>query len=299
LAHVFGVPVLRILLDADHLARFPLGQGERAVADEVARAGPFRAALVEGAELLQRGLVDRVPAGQVDHGEEIGGRGSEAHLQGAVVEGLDAHLSEVLDGSLVIGLAVLQAEEQVGVAAGEVGSEGAVPAGDEVARDDGVAVGPLGVGAQVEGDGQLVGRDLPGGGDGGNGLHGPGVEVDEAFEQGARDVELRGAGDNLRVEFLRLGAVAHKQDPLARGAVRRRLLLATDRVEKGSQNGHQNDRCLRHFYHGFAPYCLSDRWNCFCHDTLCSCFEYTWRSWRWKNNNHNEPQRGKDAKESL
>ncbi len=59
--HALGVPIVRIRPDFDHGVGYPFGQRVGTVADEVAGAGPFGGAVVDGAKLLDGLLMDREP----------------------------------------------------------------------------------------------------------------------------------------------------------------------------------------------------------------------------------------------
>jgi hypothetical protein len=115
----------------------------------------------------------------------------------------------------VEALTVFEGEEEVSVFGGELGREHPTVGEDEVVRGDRIAVGPAGLGAEMEGPSEIVGRDLPAGGDGGDGLAGHGVVLGKAFEERLNDIKgLLGVGD-LRIEIVGLGEVAEVEDLFA------------------------------------------------------------------------------------
>ena len=100
-------------------------------------------------------------------------------------------------------------EEEAVFATGR-GINGALPAIDEVVCGERATVAPFGVVAQVEGVGFAVCGDFPFFGDAGDEVAAR-VFADEAFKEVAQDVRFRHALCGLRVECLRLAAVAATQ----------------------------------------------------------------------------------------
>src|SRR5690606_31478598 len=99
------------------------GEGEGAVADEVARGGPAVGAVGGVAVGFNRGEVDGIPGGVAEQGEEVGRGVFEGEAQGVVVGGGDADLGKVVGGAEVVGFGALENVEERGVGRGEGGGE--------------------------------------------------------------------------------------------------------------------------------------------------------------------------------
>ena len=169
----------------------------------------------------------------------------EGDADGVGVGGGDADLGEVGELALVEGLGVLDDVEKVGVVGGEGRGEHALPGSEEIAGSDGVAVGPLGVGAKVERIGEVVGGELPAGGDAGDGCEGFGVFADEALEEGREDGVVVGGGGEVRVEIGDLGAHAAVERLVAVAALDGGLALEAagrGEDEKGAHETHEKTR---------------------------------------------------------
>src|SRR3954464_3084206 len=91
-------------------------------------------------------------------------RRRQLHLEGRVVEGLDADLVGERLTALLTGVVVGGADdsvELVRVVRGELGRDRSLPRVLEILCGDRVAVRPLSVGAEVEGDGLSILARLP------------------------------------------------------------------------------------------------------------------------------------------
>ena len=131
----------------------------------------------------------------------------------------EAHLREVGQPALVEGFGVAHHVEQGRVVGRQRRRQDAAEGGDEVPRGDRVAVGPLGVGAQVEGVGEAVGRDLPALGHAGHGMQVARILGHQAFEERGDDALLGEARHELRVEIADFGADAAVEDLFAVAAL--------------------------------------------------------------------------------
>jgi hypothetical protein len=209
--HLVAVPVSGGADGDDLLVRRPLLEGIRAVADEVFGPRPGRALAVEGAELLQRGDVQRVPRVVVHRVEEEGRDLPQRELDGAGIGSLEAGLRKIVELALVVVLGAHDVPEHVGVFRAERRRDHALVALDEIVGRDRVAVRPLGIGAEVEGVDETVGGDLPFFGYAGDDVE-LRVLADETLEKREGETMLGDARDNLEVEVLRLGGVAVEQD---------------------------------------------------------------------------------------
>jgi hypothetical protein len=111
----------------------------------------------------------------------------------------------------------------------------------EILRGDRLAVGPLGLFAQMEGINEAVGRNIPRFGDARHRVEIFWIVGDEAFEEGQRETKLWHAGDDLRVDVLRFGAVADVQDFFRRSVVSGgRVFVAAGEEQRG--NGEEAER---------------------------------------------------------
>ena len=122
---------------------------------------------------------------------------------------------------MVDGRGVLDGEHVVGVLAGGLGVERALPGINEVLGRDGVAVGPLGVVPQVEDVILAAVGDLGAGGQRVSGFAGL-IQAVEAFlrvlQHGERD-GVGDLGDIRRGQFLRFGPVEFLLGGVLSGAV--------------------------------------------------------------------------------
>ena len=235
--HGGAVPVVFVAHAADELVGLPIDEGKVAVADEIAGARPKGAAAVGAPEFLERGAVHGIPSGVADHGGQIRYGVVEREHEGAIVGRAGADERGVGDFARVEGLAVFEGEEERSVFGGELGAEHPAVGEDEVVRGDGIAVGPLGVGAEVKGPGEVVGGDSPALGDGGDGLASLGVVLGEALEEGHDEVERLLAIGDVRVEIVGLGKIAEVEDLVAVAGDDVGLALgATDEHDRQSQH---------------------------------------------------------------
>ena len=101
--------------------------------------------------------------------------------------------------------------EEESVLGAESGGEGAAKGVEEIGGRAGVAVGPLGVGAEVKRVGEAVGRNRPTLGDTGRGRQGGGLEIQEPLEQGGDHLVIGRRVDDVRIEFARFAGVADLQ----------------------------------------------------------------------------------------
>lgn len=214
--HGRGVPVMRVALDGDDFVDLPLVESEGAVANEVLRARPLAAAFVGLAVLGDGRQVDGHPRRVIDEREEIRRRPDERDLERVVIDDLVADLRKVLQLALVVSLRVLHDVMHVGVLRRERGLEDPFEGLVEVARRDGIAVGPLGVLAEEKCVSQQVRRNFPALRRARHGVQILRILIREALEEAHEDHVLRHTGDNLRVEVRRLGAVAAMENHLAR-----------------------------------------------------------------------------------
>ena len=132
-----------------------------------------------------------------------------------------AHLSKILQLTLVERLCTDHVMELVGVFRAQRRREDAAIRRDEVLRRDGIAVGPLGRRAQKKRVDPPVLRNLP---PLGHTTHrvGTGRPLGhESFKERIHDFVFRHARDDLRIDILRFGAVAEIQDRALPGADRR------------------------------------------------------------------------------
>ena len=235
-----AVPVGGILDDADVLVGFPLGEGEVAIADHVAGARPRGAALVDLAEFLDGGAVERVPGGVARHRREVGHGMGKGEDECGVILGADADLGGIGDLAGVEGLAVFEREKKISVLGGERGREDAAVGEDVVVRGDAVAIGPFGAGAEMKRPREIVRRDLPALGAGGDGLAGLHIVLGEPLEERLHDVVVLLAGDELGVEIDGLGEIAVVEDLVAIAELDRGDLGAFGAAGKG-EGGEQRD----------------------------------------------------------
>ena len=207
-SHGGGIPIGRALHAADVLVGLPLGEGERAVADEVAGAGPRGAALVDAAKLLDRRAVQGIPRSVADHRRQVGHRVVEGEDEREVVGRAGADEFGVGDRAGVESRAVFERVEHGGVFGAEAGREHAPEGENEIAGGDRIAVRPAAVAAQVEGPGKIVRRHFPTLGGGGDRCGSLGVVLGEAFHEGHDDRDGVGAVGDLRIEVVRLAEIA-------------------------------------------------------------------------------------------
>lgn len=232
-----GLPVVWVFADGDVRLRAPVGEGERAAADEIAGAGPVGAAASGGVE---RGERARIENERGDGGGELGeprGGAFEGDDDGAIVGRGDAELGEI--GGLAGGDrgGVLYWIQQVGVVGGESGRDEAAPGRDEVGGEDGFAVGPAEIGAKMECPREAVGGGFPTFGGRRDGLEGLFVEGGEAFEEGHVDIAVGVSRHELRIEIGGLGGVAEEERVVARGFFDGRFARGARREQRDGKEG--------------------------------------------------------------
>ena len=203
----------------DLLVLAPLLEDVGAVADEVLGARPPRvAALIERAEFFQRGNVHGIPCIKIERVEQERRGLRERKLEGVRIDGLEADLGEILQLAVVV---VLRAGdvvvEHVGILRRERGREHALVSLDEIVGGERIAIGPLGVLAQVKRVDESIGRDVPTLGDARHDVH-LRILGDEALVKGEHQVMLRDAGDRVRVEILGFALIAEVEDLFGSGA---------------------------------------------------------------------------------
>ena len=209
--HGRAVPVGGGAHGDDFLVGAPLLEHVGAVADKALRARPSRALAVEGAEFFQRWDMERKPR-VVVHRMEKKRRGlAQREPKCARIDGLETRLRKVGEIALVEVLRAHDVPEHVGILGGDRRREDALVALHKVGGRDRIAVGPLGVGAEVERVGEPVGRDVPFLRDSRDNIK-LRTLADEPLEEGEGETVLRHARDDLEIELLRLGAVADVQD---------------------------------------------------------------------------------------
>ena len=154
-----------------------------------------------------------------DEAEEVRRRSFEFDDEGVVVGRFHAQLVHVFFVAFGDFLGIFDRVEEKAVVAAGRGINRALPAVDEVVRGERGAVAPFGVVAQVEGVGFAVCGDFPFFGDAGDEVAAR-VFADEAFKEVAQDVRFRHTLCGLRVDGLRLAAVAAAQDAFGVGRLR-------------------------------------------------------------------------------
>ena len=231
------VPVGRALGDTDELVGLPLGEDEVAVADEVAGAGPGGTALGEAAVFFEGRPMQRIPRGVADHRREVGHGIFGGEHQGVVGRGAGAELGEVGELAGVERLAVFQDVEQGGVFGGETRGENAPVGENEIVGGDGIPVGPPGVGPEVKGPREPVGRVFPALGHGGHGGGVRGVVLGEALEERHRDVRVLLGADHVRVEIRGFGEVADVDHLVAVAGFDGGVALGAAGAEQGEEGG--------------------------------------------------------------
>ena len=132
----------------------------------------------------------------------------QLNAQRVGIEGHDADLGEVCKTAGVVGLRVSHRVHEFEAAGREVRREHAPARGDEILRGHGLAVGPAGIGAEVESVGEAVGGDLPRLGDARHGMQVDGIFGDESFKKCRSDVDPGQAGDEVRIEIGEVDAEA-------------------------------------------------------------------------------------------
>ena len=163
----------------------------------------------------------------------------QRHLQRPLVDGLHADRLGVIDLALAEFLAVLQRPLHEGVFRRRLGIEQTAERVDDVGRDDRLAVGPFGVGAQAETVNEAVLADVPGFRRARDDLAVRRLGH-QALEEVALDMRLRNAARHVRVEALGLGAVAAMQDLQGRGGAGRH------QYGGGDEEARQATRNARH-----------------------------------------------------
>ena len=151
--------------------------------------------------------------------EEVRCRPFEFGDKGVVVGRFHAQLVHVFFVAFGDFLGVFDRVEEEAVVTAGLRVNGALPAIDEVVCGERGAVAPFGVVAQVEGVGFAVCGDFPCFGDAGNEVAAR-VFANEAFKEVAQDVRFRHALCGLRVNAVRLAAVAAAQDAFGVGRLR-------------------------------------------------------------------------------
>ena len=215
----------------------PFGEDKRAVADEVAGAGPTRAAAIHGAVSEDGCFVKGKPNRVSDHAGEVGHGVSEGEFEGMVVDCLHPNRGEVGDIAGQVFAGIHQAEKHGGVFRTEFGGENALIGPDEIVGGERLAVGPFGRGTQVEGPLEGVGTRLPPRGDAGNWFGGSGIVVGESLEESDDDLEVLQGTDGLGVEVGRLRKVTNVEDLVAVARGDGSLATATAREEQDGDEG--------------------------------------------------------------
>ena len=205
----FGIPVGGRGLGDEGLAAPPLTQPEGAVADEAGRvAGPAVATGIGragGGDGVER---DREPHRVAEEGKEVDGGVFEGDAQGVRPGRGHADGGEVGEAGFMVGLGVQDRVEQLGVGCGEGGRQGAAHGLHKVGGEERLAIGPTGLGAEVKGVNEAIGRDIPRRRDTGHGREVGGVFRDQALEEGGQHVDIPERGGELRIEIGEVGADA-------------------------------------------------------------------------------------------
>ena len=207
--HGGGVPVMGIRHERDALVGQPFLQHERGVADEIPGAGPGRVLLLELAEFFDHVHRHHAPCVVArDDFQQVGRGRVERDLKRAGIEGLETGLRKISKFSLGVIFRPDGEPEKIRILGGQRWREHALIGFDVLLRGDRRAVGPFGVGSQVKRVDQTVGGNLPAIGEACHGVQILGIFGYEPLEESHDDFVLGDAGDRLRVEILRLGAVA-------------------------------------------------------------------------------------------
>ena len=180
-----GVPIKRILFDPDFVVEAPFD--EIVSATDWKRAGfePLVTVLFDGS------TVDDGLGGKGAEFKKEGGRIDEFDAKSAGIKRFDADAVRVFVFAKVIILGSFDIEEVSHIVGRSCGIQDAKPAPDEIFGGDGIAVGPKGVGTDVECINLLIFGNLPTVGDARFSLSSDGVETGEAFEDGEDDSFVR------------------------------------------------------------------------------------------------------------
>ena len=179
----FRIPIVWVFHDVDVAVDFPVAQLEGAVGHQFPGTGPAGGS-AQGFSLGSHGFpLHGKTDGMGQQAEQVGGGMVQLQLQGAVVQGLYAHVLEG-DFAPVTGGGVFQEVEEIGIGRGYLGGERSLKAVGEIRCLEGLPIAPFQVGSQVEGIGQAVGGDVPGFRRPGDGVEVGRVLSDEALEQG-------------------------------------------------------------------------------------------------------------------
>ena len=189
--------------------------------------------------------------------EEIGRRLREGEPQRARVGRLHADLRKIVEGALVVRLGVDEHVEHRRVVGGQGAREHAADRIGKILRGDRLAVGPAGVGAQVEGVGEAVGRHVPALGDAGHRMAVDRILGDQALEEGRGDIDLGQAGDDVRVEVREVGAEAAVQHLFADAAGDVGLALSAAGKQKPTNRHTKDTKEIANGGPGFTCICAS------------------------------------------
>jgi hypothetical protein len=133
-------------------------------------------------------------------------------FQGKGIDDTDSHLAEVGDLAGDIGFGVLEREHHVRVFIGQFRLQGAPPAPAEILGGQRRAIGPAGIGANVEAVDEPVVAYFPAFSYAGHRTQRGRILRHQPLEQRFLDVVLGHAGGDVRIECLGFGAVAPMQD---------------------------------------------------------------------------------------
>ncbi len=159
--HPIAVPVGIALRHGDAPVQLPVREAEGTIADDVLDPRPGREAVGGLAELLDRGPVHRERAVMIHQLYEVGCGRVQPHLQGVVIQRLDAHRAEIIELPGGERFGICHRVEHVGVLVAHGRTQGALPGPHVVLRGQRIAVGPLRRRIEVKGDGQAVLADIP------------------------------------------------------------------------------------------------------------------------------------------
>ncbi len=149
------VPVVRIALGDEALVRGPLLEGEGAIGDDVAGLDPLMTKLLDGGPGGREGGVVGESL------QEEGNRGLEGDLQGVIIQRLDPQgIRALLALDDVAGVEHAGQLDEPGVVGGVLGIRRPLPAIDIVCRRHRLAVGPFGIGSELEGVDGAAGVEL-------------------------------------------------------------------------------------------------------------------------------------------
>ena len=195
------VPVTRVSQKPDLVVQPPRAQPESAARRQRSRVQPAVAVFFDG---LPRHDRERRECAQVEKERE---RCVQFHAQCVRIQRVNADLRCVLGLAIIPILRAFDVKQLARVIAGRRRTERAHPGPNHVAGRDRFTRGPGGVRAQMERVNAAVRRNLPALRQRGAGPRQAGIEFGQSIKQRLGEAHLRDAGDDVRVQRFRLGAV--------------------------------------------------------------------------------------------